>query len=174
MPDVVMTKTGDKGKTSLYSGQRVSKASARVESYGTIDEVNSWIGLLRASLNNQEIKDILYKIEETLFVVGSELATIDKELDRKMTKEDVEFLEEKIEYYKEHSDLINEWTIPGRSILDGQFNVLRAVTRRAERRIIAFEEISETEVNPFLKKYVNRMSDLFYIVSRLDFTKYDK
>jgi cob(I)alamin adenosyltransferase len=95
-------------------------------------------------------------------------------LKRRITKEDVEYLEEKIEYYKEHSDLINDWTIPGRSVLDGQFNVLRAVTRRAERRIIAFEELSETEVNPFLKKYVNRMSDLFYIISRLDFTKYDK
>lgn len=174
MPDVVVTKTGDKGTTSLYSGQRVSKGSARVESYGTIDEVNSWIGLLRASLKNQELKDILYKIQKTLFVVGSELATIDKALDRKMTEEDVAFLEEKVDYYKNHSDLINDWTIPGRSVLDGQFNVLRAVTRRAERRIIAFEQVSETEVNPFLKKYVNRMSDLFYIISRLDFTKYDK
>jgi len=174
MPDVVTTKTGDKGKTSLYSGQRVSKASARVESYGTIDEVNSWIGLIRASLKNQELKDLLYTIEETLFVVGAELATIDKPLKKKMTEKDVNFLEEKIDYYKEHSDLINKFTIPGRSVLDGYFNVLRTVTRRAERRIIAFEEVSDVEVNTYLKKYVNRMSDLFYIISRLDFTKYDQ
>lgn len=174
MPDIVTTKTGDKGKTSLYSGQRVSKASHRVESYGTIDEVNSWIGLLRAGLKNEELKELLYKIEEKLFVVGAELATIDKELEVVMTEEDVKFLEKYIEYYKEHSDLIDAFTIPGRSVLDGQFNVLRAVTRRAERQIIRFEEISGVSVNPYLKKYVNRMSDLFYIVSRLDFTKYDK
>ena len=130
--------------------------------------------MIRASLNNQELKDILYKIEETLFVVGAELATIDKPPKRKMTDEDVTFLEEQIEYYKEHSDLINKFTIPGRSVLDGYFNILRTVTRRAERRIIAFEEITDTDVNPYLKKYVNRMSDLFYIISRLDFTKYDQ
>lgn len=174
MPDIVMTRTGDKGKTSLYSGQRVSKASLRVESYGTVDEINSWLGLIKASLKNEELKEIIYKIQEKLFVVGAELATIDKELEVTITKNDVDFLEEKVEYYKEHSDLINEFTIPGRSVLDGYFNILRTVTRRAERRIIGFEEESDVDLNAYLKKYVNRLSDLFYIVSRLDFSKYNK
>lgn len=174
MPDIVTTKTGDKGKTSLYSGQRVSKASKRVESYGTVDEINSWLGLIRASLTNQELKDVLYHIQNKLFVVGAELATIDKSLEVVMEKSDVEFLEEKIEYYKEHSDLIDEFTIPGRSVLDGYFNIVRTVVRRAERRIIAFQEESEVDLNKYVVKYINRLSDLMYIVSRLDFTKYDQ
>lgn len=174
MPDVVTTKTGDKGNTSLYSGQRVSKASERVESYGTVDEINSWLGLIRSALVNNELIEIIYKIQQKLFVVGAELATIDKDLDKRMTKEDVEYLEEKIEYYKEHSDLINEFTIPGRSQLDGYFNVARTVTRRAERQIIRFREKEDVKINKYLIKYINRLSDLMYIVSRLDFTKYNK
>ncbi|MGM0380030.1 MAG: cob(I)yrinic acid a,c-diamide adenosyltransferase [Bacillota bacterium] len=174
MPDVVTTKTGDKGTTSLYSGQRVSKSSERVESYGTVDEINSWLGLIRSALVNNELIEIIYKIQQKLFVVGAELATIDKDLDKRMTKEDVEYLEEKIEYYKDHSDLIDEFTIPGRSKLDGYFNVARTVTRRAERQIIRFREREEVEINKYLVKYINRLSDLMYIVSRLDFTKYNK
>ena len=71
MPDVVTTKTGDKGTTSLYSGQRVSKSSERVESYGTVDEINSWLGLIRSALINKELIEIIYKIQQKLFVLGA-------------------------------------------------------------------------------------------------------
>lgn len=169
MPQRVTTKTGDKGTTSLYSGERVCKSSSRVEAFGTIDEVNSWLGLIRASLKDEELKEMVLKIEEKMFVVGSELATISKHLDIIITTEDVKYLEDKIEYYKHHSNLINKFTIPGRSVMDGYFNIARTITRRAERRIIYFSQKENIIINKYLLMYVNRLSDLLYIVSRLDF-----
>lgn len=161
----IYTKTGDKGKTSLYDNTRVEKDSLRVESYGTIDELNSCLGLARNFVEDQEIVEILYRIQRELFDVAGELATKDREkFPEKVQENHIETLEKYIDTYIEKIDKIDKFIIPGSNKASASLHVARTVCRRAERRILALSR--EEQVSPLLIKYVNRLSDVIYALAR--------
>lgn len=167
----IYTKTGDKGQTSLYDGTRVSKFDIRVESYGTIDELNSNIGVSRQFCENQEIKEHLLKIQRKLFNVAGELATVDNaSFPEKVTEEDITWLETLIDHYLDqmNRDEVFQFIIPGSNAFSAHMHVTRTVCRRAERRIL--ELSSHADIRPVLIKYVNRLSDAIYTMARFSET----
>ena len=160
----IYTKTGDKGQTSLYDGTRVDKDSIRVESYGTIDELNSYIGLCMHYINEDE-KKVLFNIQRDLFYIGSELATKNKEkLNKVVTDNDIKNLENIIDKYMGEAKGIDSFIIPGTSLASAHLHIARTICRRAERIIISLSKIEE--VNPMLIKYINRLSDALYAIAR--------
>jgi cob(I)alamin adenosyltransferase len=161
----IYTKTGDKGQTSLYDNTRVDKDSLRVESYGTIDELNSNIGLARNFIDDKDIVSILYRIQRELFDVAGELATADREkFPEKITDEHVSFLENVIDTYVSKIPKVDKFIIPGSNKLSASLHVARTICRRSERRIITLSK--EEVVSPTLIKYVNRLSDCLYTLAR--------
>ncbi len=161
----IYTKSGDKGTTSLIGGKRIEKDSIRVESYGTIDELNSYIGLCYHYLKESEDKQVLRKIQVKLFDVGAELSSPDyKRLKNIINDEDVEYLEKLVDYYTAKIEKINEFIVPGTSICSANLHIARTICRRAERKITALSR--EEEINPVLLKYINRLSDFIYILAR--------
>ncbi|MBS4536327.1 cob(I)yrinic acid a,c-diamide adenosyltransferase [Clostridium sp. D2Q-14] len=169
----VYTRTGDKGKTSLYDSKRVFKDSARVESYGTIDELNSTLGLAKNFIDDKKMYDLIHNIQRKLFDVAAELATEDKaKLKFQITKEDVKFLENKIDEYLDLIKTPDHFVIPGSGKAAGYMHVSRTICRRAERRIITLAR--EIDVNEHLLKYINRLSDLIYSLSRYLENEYEE
>lgn len=167
----VYTKTGDTGTTSLVGGKRVDKACARLESYGTIDELNAQVGLLLTYVTEQNDRDCLIGIQNCLFVVGAQLATETESLhtlSSTITAEDVTTLETCIDAASEGLPKWRGFTLPGGCRAAAHAHVCRTVCRRAERRILA---LNATEpVSPQLLAYVNRLSDYFYVLAlRLNF-----
>lgn len=160
----IYTKTGDKGKTSLYDGTRVDKDDIRVESYGTLDELNSYIGLCTNYAEGED-KEILRSIQIKLFAVSAELATKEEgKYKTPISDDDVVSLEKIIDSYIEKIDKIDAFIIPGTSLISANLHIARTICRKAERRIFSLSKI-ET-VNPFLLKYINRLSDLIYAIAR--------
>lgn len=161
----IYTKTGDKGQTSLYDNTRIDKDSLRVECYGTIDELNSSLGLARNFVEDKDIIEIIYKIQRELFDVAGELATLDKnQFPEKISEEHVEFLEKTIDSYLAKIPRVDSFIIPGSSKASAALHVSRTVCRRAERRIITLGR--QEQVSPILIKYVNRLSDCIYTLGR--------
>jgi len=161
----VYTKTGDKGTTSLYDGTRVSKDYIRVESYGTIDELNSSLGLAKNYIEEKEIKDLVSKIQRTLFDVAGELATSDyRNFKTRVTEEDIEFLEHTIDHFTAIMDQENCFILPGSNLSSGHLHVARTICRRAERRMITLR--GEADISDTVMKYVNRLSDTIYSIAR--------
>ena len=160
----IYTKTGDKGQTSLYDGTRVDKDSIRVESYGTIDELNSYIGLCMHYINEDE-KKVLFNIQRDSFYIGSELASKNTEkLNKVVTDNDIKNLENIIDKYMGEAKGIDSFIIPGTSLASAHLHIARTICRRAERIIISLSKIEE--VNPMLIKYINRLSDALYAIAR--------
>lgn len=170
----IYTKTGDKGTTSLFGGTRVPKYNGRIEAYGTIDELNSYIGLIR----DQKIEDhdakMLLKIQNELFTLGAMLATPkDKEKlkngkDRlnipKVTDADIKFLEEEIDIMNENLSEMTNFILPGGHTTVSFCHIARCVCRRAERISVA---IAETEaIDEVVLKYLNRLSDYLFVLAR--------
>lgn len=154
----VYTRRGDGGETSLYSGERVSKANLRVEAYGTADELQSWLGLARTSVTDVEISTILYTVESQLIHAMAELATIGGE--PRITVEHVAYLEENIDRYTPEKF---SFRVPGDTVASAQLHVARTVARRCERvvqRLANQESLSET-----LMAFLNRISDLCYVLA---------
>ena len=161
----IYTKTGDKGETSLYDNTRVDKDSLRVESYGTIDELNSCLGLARNFVGDQEIVEILYNIQRELFDVAGELATKDREkFPEKIQEMHIQALEKIIDVYIEKIDKMDKFIIPGSNKASASLHVARTVCRRAERRILTLNR--EEPISTLLIKYVNRLSDAIYALAR--------
>lgn len=161
----IYTKTGDKGETSLYDNRRVEKDSLRVESYGTIDELNSSLGFARNFIEDRDIIDILFKIQRELFDVAGELATLDRErFPEKITEEHVNSLEKIIDTYLSKTPQVDKFIIPGSNRASASLHVARTICRRAERRIITLSK--HEEVSPILIKYINRLSDCIYSLGR--------
>lgn len=161
----IYTKTGDKGETSLYDGTRVNKDDIRVESYGTIDELDSALGFARNFVKDQEVVEIIFKIQRELFHVAAELATKDKTKDiYKVTEEDVVALEYIINKYMDKIPKVDKFIIPGTSMEAASLHLARTICRRAERRIITLQRADE--VRDVLVKYVNRLSDTIYTIAR--------
>lgn len=161
----IYTKTGDKGETSLYDGKRVRKDEIRVESYGTVDELNSSIGFARNFVDDPEVVRILFRVQRELFDVAGELATTDRNLfPEKIEAFHVQYLESVIDQYLEKIDKMDAFIIPGSNPSAASLHVARTVCRRAERRILRLSR--EEEVSEWLLKYVNRLSDTLYAIAR--------
>lgn len=161
----IYTKTGDSGKTSLYDGSRVDKDSIRVEAYGTIDELNAFIGDASNYIKIED-KKVLKIIQKKLFDVGGELATKEDGIFKNSIKEDdIKLLEDNIDNYMDKTEEMKAFTLPGTSKAASKLHIARTVCRRAERRIIALNKIEK--INPHLIKYINRLSDLLYAISRV-------
>lgn len=169
---MVYTKTGDKGTTSLVGGQRVKKFDPRVEAYGTVDELNSHIGLLAELLQApveriEEIFRQLKKTQNNLFVIQTLLATEDESIYQKLPQlkeKSVAEMEHWIDEMEAKLPKHNKFVIPGGSLASAQAHVCRTVCRRAEREIVRLAEQEKIEEN--LMKYINRTSDYLFVLSR--------
>lgn len=171
MKSNVYTRGGDKGLTSLVGGKRVPKNSPRLEAYGTVDELNSWLGLVAASdifdsKNDIDIRTILTSIQHRLFDIGSILATEpeSKWQPAPLRPECVEQLEQAIDRIDARLPRHNRFIIPGGSVGSARCQVARTVARRAERAIITLAETTETD--PLIIPYINRLSDLLFVIAR--------
>ncbi len=168
----IYTKTGDKGETSLYDGTRVPKDSVRVESYGTIDELNSTLGVARNHCEDKDIKQILFKVQRSLFNVAGELATQNgQDFPERVTEDDIVWLENLIDHYLDqmNRDEIFQFIVPGSNHFSAALHVSRTVCRRAERRILRLAE--EAPIRSDLIKYINRLSDMLYTIARFSETE---
>lgn len=164
----IYTKTGDGGETSLFGGQRVGKEHARIKAYGTVDELNAFIGLARASSPPREIDDILARVQDELFTLGADLATpVDKEKTRvpRISGADAARLEAAIDDADVQLKPLRAFVLPGGSALSSQLHVARTVCRRAERAVIALKR--NEQVSDACVVYLNRLSDLLFILARL-------
>jgi len=161
----IYTKTGDKGQTSLYDGTRIDKDSLRVESYGTVDELNSSIGFAMKFVEDDSIKDSLKKIQMRLFFVAGGLATIEEgKYKYKVKEEDILALEKIIDDYLPKISGADKFIVPGSSSAAAALHVSRTICRRAERRIITLKR--NEEVSDILLKFINRLSDVLYTYAR--------
>jgi len=164
----IYTKTGDKGETSLIGGTRVPKYHDRIEAYGTLDELNSFIGTLRDQLTDDHLCNILLRVQENLFTAESMLATDpDKEISRslpQLSEDDVIELENEIDAMNLHLSPLSSFILPGGHPLVSLCHVCRTVCRRGERTIIKLA--SEMAVDEILIKYINRLSDYLFVLAR--------
>ncbi len=163
----IYTKTGDQGTTSLFGGKRVSKANLRIDTYGTVDELNSWIGVLRDQSVNQSRKEILIEIQDRLFTIGSILATEPENTKVKipsLSEIDVELLEKKMDEMDAALPPMRFFVLPGGHSSVSFGHVTRTVCRRAERLVIALNEIEK--IDPLVIKYLNRLSDYIFMLCR--------
>jgi cob(I)alamin adenosyltransferase len=165
----IYTKTGDGGKTSLIGGTKVSKGSLRIESYGTVDELNSWIGLLSDHCTDAQSKTILKEIQDRLFTIGSSLACDpDKETKLKIPdlhEADVELLEKEIDKMDAVLPVMKSFILPGGHVAVSTAHVARCVCRRAERLCVTLRE-QKMFVEPLVIKYINRLSDYLFVLAR--------
>ena len=150
---MIYTKTGDKGETSLASGQRVAKTDVRIEAYGTVDELNSWIGLLAVTVNEER----LHWIQNKLFNLGAELSDAPGEW---ITETDVRQLEEWIDAMVNETPKQHSFILPAGSEGVCRAHVCRTICRRAERRMI------DAKADPIALQFINRLSDCFFVFSR--------
>lgn len=150
---MIYTKTGDKGETSLASGQRVAKTDVRIEAYGTVDELNSWIGLLAVTVNEEQ----LHWIQNKLFNLGAELSDAPGEW---ITETDVRQLEEWIDTMVNETPKQHSFILPAGSEGVCRAHVCRTICRRAERRMI------DAKADPIALQFINRLSDYFFVFSR--------
>lgn len=166
----VYTRTGDAGQTSLVGGQRVAKDSARLESYGTIDELNSFIGLLAAETTDEHDTQFLTDIQAALFVVGSYLATDTSTTQLRqqsiVTPEMVETLEHEIDLIDSQLPPLRLFVLPGGTRAASLAHVCRTVCRRAERRILTLQGTLAEPLDTMVVSYVNRLSDYFFVLAR--------
>lgn len=166
--NLVYTKTGDKGTTSLVGGTRVLKTHARLEAYGTVDELNAQLGLLVTCLNDSKDKNIVLNIQNRLFTIGSHLATDQEKKSlceaSTITPEHIAELENQIDMMDEVLPPLRAFVIPGGSYGAAICHVCRTVCRRAERRILS---LSETyKISAEVLSYMNRLSDFLFVLSR--------
>ncbi len=171
----IYTRTGDAGETHLAGGQRVGKDNPRISCYGTVDELNSFVGAARAtaedlSLNKERLRpfsNILKRVQHELFNLGSILATLPEDVHPKqarITSADVEQLERDIDQANEELEPLRSFVLPGGSRLDAELHICRTVCRRAERELVALEK--EQSVPSETLHYLNRLSDALFVWSR--------
>ncbi|MGX5817825.1 cob(I)yrinic acid a,c-diamide adenosyltransferase [Chitinophaga lutea] len=165
----IYTKTGDKGKTSLIGGTKVAKSHLRIDAYGTVDELNSWLGLVADSLQDNETTALIREIQDRLFTVGSSLATDpDKESKMKIPDlhaADITLLEQKIDAMNEVLPEMKFFLLPGGHIAVSHCHVARCVCRRAERLCVGMQE-ADMFVEPLVLQYLNRLSDYLFVLAR--------
>ena len=169
MASKIYTKTGDKGTTSLIGGTKVSKSHRRIEAYGTIDELNSFIGLCADHLKSNNISNQLSEIQDRLFTIGSALACDpDKETKLKIPdlhEADVELLEKEIDKMNETLPPMKSFILPAGQVTISTLHVARCVCRRAERCIVRMQKKKDI-VPDLIIKYINRLSDYLFVLAR--------
>ncbi|MCO6565687.1 MAG: cob(I)yrinic acid a,c-diamide adenosyltransferase [Apibacter sp.] len=169
----IYTKTGDDGTTSLYGGKRVSKNNIRVQTYGEVDELNSYIGLIRSHNSYKEIDDQLQSIQNSLFNLGAELASPSDQMffSKGKMKSSCLISDQKIVLFEKWMDEMSEklppqknFIIPTGNVTTSTSHIARTICRRAERSIVSLCEIED--VRPILQKYLNRLSDYLFVLAR--------
>jgi len=162
----IYTKTGDKGETSLLSGSRVIKSDPRIESYGTVDELNSFIGLVRDHLEDENLKGLLLTVQEYLFTIGSHLAD-DGKRDfglPPLVEDKITDLEKSIDAMNKVLEPMTNFILPGGSPAISHIHVARTVCRRAERRVVELD--SRENRFGLVVRYLNRLSDFLFVLAR--------
>lgn len=172
----IYTKAGDAGQTGLVGGQRVPKDSLRIEAYGTVDELNAIVGLVRRANQDEKgpdpaktyIDTVLARVQNELFNLGSLLATLPEDLSPKQPRIEerhVEQLEHEIDYMNENLPPLRSFTLPGGGQVSSWLHLARTVCRRCERRLVSLAS-TEPNTDPLSVKYVNRLSDHLYVMGR--------
>lgn len=165
----IYTKTGDKGTTSLLGGTKVSKADLRLETYGTVDELNSWIGLVGDQLSDDVIKTNLKEIQDRLFTIGSLLATdVEKAPKMKLPDlhaADINVLEAQIDAMTEQLPPMKSFILPGGHVAVSSIHIARCVCRRAERLAVSLQQHT-LHVDELVLQYLNRLSDYLFTLAR--------
>ena len=173
----IYTKTGDDGTTGLTDGSRVKKYDLRPEAYGTVDELNSILGMIvslyedkiRKEKSDDEILNLLKRIQNDLFDLGADLSkpfsTKNDINDLRIIKLQVEFLENFIDKYNKNLEPLNSFVLPGGTVISSWFHLARTVTRRAERNVCGL--LDKEKINKYSLMYLNRLSDLLFVISRL-------
>jgi len=162
----IYTKTGDQGETSLFGGKRLPKSHLRIDAYGTVDELNCYLGLLRDSVQEDRLRDLLKDIQDRLFTIGSNLASDpDKDMVVPDVKSrDIELLEQEIDRMNEALPELKNFILPGGHPTVSTCHISRCVCRRAERLVVALEQASR--VDNILIQYLNRLSDYLFVLAR--------
>ena len=169
MSTKIYTKTGDKGKTSLIGGTKVFKSDIRIETYGTVDELNSYIGLVRDYTPDEHQRNILKDVQDRLFVIGSSLAC---DPDREtglhtpdLKEEDIALLEKEMDSMNENLPVMKNFILPGGHAGVSSTHIARCVCRRAERLCVNMQQ-QELFIEPLIIKYLNRLSDYLFVLAR--------
>ena len=163
----IYTKKGDKGSTSLIGGVKVSKNNERIHAYGTVDELNSFLGVVRDAYKEPVAQEVLNKIQNNLFTVGSHLAAHPEKNKMKLpdiSEEDIVLLEEEIDRMNEILPELTNFILPGGNLASSYCHVARCVCRRAERLTVGLGE--HEQVEPLMIKYLNRLSDYLFVLAR--------
>ncbi|MEQ1900416.1 MAG: cob(I)yrinic acid a,c-diamide adenosyltransferase [Devosia sp.] len=168
----IYTRTGDDGTTGLVRGPRRSKADLRVECFGTVDEANATIGVARLQTGSMpRVDTVLARVQNDLFDLGSDLATPGEDAtgstpSLRITPAQTEWLEEQIDRYNAELEPLSSFVLPGGTVLSAAFHVARTVVRRAERQVVALIA-AEPDTNPAAMVYLNRLSDLLFVLARV-------
>jgi cob(I)alamin adenosyltransferase len=167
----IYTKLGDKGETGLINGSKVSKNDLRIEAYGTIDELNAVLGVAISFIQTPEIKELLQDIQNRLFSVGSDLAAPESLENKKyeylrIGNSFVETTEKEIDRFEEKLEKLSNFILPGGTQGAAYLHLARTVCRRAERQIVSL--MKSVEINQFILVYLNRLSDLFFVLARYE------
>lgn len=162
----IYTKTGDDGSTGIIGGKRISKASQRIIAYGAVDELNASIGIVLSSKQDNDIHDLLEKIQNDLFVVGSDLANTDLEIkSNRITEDMIKYLENQIDALQNELPQITYFILPGGDLIASQIHLARTISRRAESHIVRLSE--KESINKNCLVYMNRLSDLLFVIARV-------
>lgn len=165
----IYTRTGDDGQTGLYGGKRVHKDDFRIEAYGTVDELNATLGMVRTAAElPAELENLLQAIQNELFAVGAELATPnpDESGTRFVTEKTVQNLESQIDLFESELSPLQQFILPAGSFAAASLHLSRCVCRRAERRVVTLQRESP-EVSALVVEYLNRLGDLLFVVARV-------
>jgi cob(I)alamin adenosyltransferase len=165
----IYTRTGDLGETGLFGGPRVGKDMARIEAFGTVDELNAVLGVVRAETLPDDVDQVLERIQRELFDLGAELASPDpvKQGTRKIDRGNVSALEAQIDRFQESLQPLDKFILPGGNRAAALLHLARTVCRRAERRLVTLVRHSQEEISLPLLAYLNRLSDLLFVFARL-------
>ncbi len=163
----IYTKTGDKGDTALFGGRRVPKSHLRVDAYGTVDELNSFIGMLRDTQNDEHLREVLAEIQARLFSLGAHLASdpAKNPPPPDLNESDIQLLEGEIDAMDAELPPLKNFVLPGGHLTVSLCHVCRTVCRRAERLVVALHR--KAPVAELALQYLNRLSDYFFVLSRM-------
>jgi len=165
----IYTKTGDDGTTALVGGKRVSKDSLRVECYGTVDEVNSILGLISTEIQNKDVVSLIVEIQNKLFTIGGELATPKNKSDInkvRLVNNDILLLENSIDKYEKELKPLKQFILPGGTKGASLLHLARSVCRRAERLVTSLSK--NKKISDLILIYLNRLSDLLFVLARYE------
>lgn len=164
----IYTKTGDKGQTALFGGQRVAKNNARIEAYGTVDELNSFVGLLRDHIEEEAIRDTLFVVQNRLFNLGAYLATPPDTPNTSgvpdLEEEDIAALEQEMDRMDQSLAPLRNFILPGGHVIVSYAHIARTVCRRAERQVVSMHQ--QEDIHPIAIQYLNRLSDYCFMLAR--------